>query len=159
MRSSQSIVLEDAQTLYFYDISRNFWELKVSVEGISTKIFLEIPDVAFCAALLVYLSETLAPLRISSGSETGVAGGPLGFSLVLGLIEATLYQWSHQIDDYNRNNAQALSIIKAWIYVVPREAELQSPLPGNIATLLSLQETPLGCSSRIPGNLQCFFGF
>ena len=41
----------------------------------------------------------------------------------------------------------------------PREAELQSPLPGNGATLLSLQETPLGCSSRMPGNLQFFLGF
>ena len=41
----------------------------------------------------------------------------------------------------------------------PREVELQSPLPGNGANLLSLQETPLGCSSRMPGNLQCFYGF
>ena len=41
----------------------------------------------------------------------------------------------------------------------PREAELQSPLLGNDATLLSLQETPLGCSSRMPGNLQFFWGF
>ena len=38
----------------------------------------------------------------------------------------------------------------------PREAELQSPLPDNGASLLSLQKTPLGCSLRIPGNLQCF---
>ena len=41
----------------------------------------------------------------------------------------------------------------------PKEAELQSPLPGNGASLLSLQETPLGCSSRMRGNLQCFQGF
>ena len=41
----------------------------------------------------------------------------------------------------------------------PMEAELQSPLPGNIANLLSVQETPLGFSSRMPGNLQCFQGF
>ena len=38
----------------------------------------------------------------------------------------------------------------------PREAELQSPLPDNGASLLSLQETPPGCSLRMPGNLQCF---
>ena len=41
----------------------------------------------------------------------------------------------------------------------PKEAELQSPLPGNVASLLSLQETPLGCSSRMPGNLNFFLGF
>ena len=41
----------------------------------------------------------------------------------------------------------------------PREAEIQSPLPGNNANLLALQETPLGCSSRIPGNFNIFNGF
>jgi hypothetical protein len=35
----------------------------------------------------------------------------------------------------------------------PKEAELQSPLPGNDANLLSLQETLLGCKSEMPGNL------
>ena len=115
---SQAVVLEDAQALDFSDVSKNFWELKVSAEEISAKIFLEIPDVAFYVALLVCLSKSLAFLKISSGSETGVVGGPFGFALVFGLLEATLYQWSHQIDDYNRNNVQALSIIKAWIYVV-----------------------------------------
>ena len=68
---------------------------------------------ASCAALLVYLGKALALLKISSGSETDVVGDPLGFALVLGLLEATLYQWSHQIDDYNRNDVQDL-----WIYVV-----------------------------------------
>ena len=62
-------------------------------------MFLEIPNVASFAALLVCLSEALALLKISSGSETGVVGGPLGFSLVLGLLEATLFQWSSHIDD------------------------------------------------------------
>ena len=65
------------------------------------EIIAEIFDVASFVALLVYLSEALALLRISSGSETGVAGGPLGFSMVLGLLEDTLFQWSFQIDDYN----------------------------------------------------------
>ena len=51
--------------------------------------------------LLVCLSEALALLRISSGFETGVADGPLGFAQVLGLLEATLFQLSRQIDDYN----------------------------------------------------------
>ena len=92
--SSQEAVLEDAQALDFSDVSKNFWELKVLAKEISAKIFLEIPDVAFCAALLVCLSKSLAFLNISSGSETGVVGGPFGFSLVLGLLEATLYQWS-----------------------------------------------------------------
>ena len=73
---------------------------------------------AFCAALLVYLNKALAFLKISSGSETSVAGGPFGFALVLGLLEATLYQWSRLIDDYNHYSSQALSIIKAWIYVI-----------------------------------------
>ena len=41
----------------------------------------------------------------------------------------------------------------------PREAKLQSLVPGNGANLLSLQETPLGCSSRMPGNLNIFNGF
>ena len=73
---------------------------------------------ASCVALLVCLSKVATLLKISSGSETGVAGSPLGFSLVLVLLEATLFQWSHQIDDYNQNNVQALSIIKARIYVI-----------------------------------------
>ena len=81
-------------------------------------MFLEIPDVASFVALMVFLSEALALLRISSRSETSVAGGPLGFALVLGLLEATLFQWSCEIDDYNQNSVQALSIIKARIYVI-----------------------------------------
>ena len=135
--SSQAAVLEDAQALDFSDI-KNFWELRVSVEEITVEIFLEIPGVAFYAALLVYLSKALDFLKIYSGSETGVPGGPFGFALVLGLLEATLYQWSHQIDDYNHNSVQALSIIKSGSMSFPMEAELQSPLPGNGATLLSL---------------------
>ena len=116
--SSQEVVLEDAQSLDFFDVSKNLWELRVSVEEITAERFLEIPDVAFCAALLVCLSKALAFLKISSGSETGAAGGPFGFAMVLDLLEATLYRWIHQIDDYNRNNVPALSIIKSWIYVV-----------------------------------------
>jgi hypothetical protein len=42
---------------------------------------------------------------------------------------------------------------QSWILSSPREAELQSPLPGNDANLLSLQETLLGCISEMPGNL------
>ena len=87
--SSQAIVLEDAQALDFFDVSKNLWELKVSVEEIIAKRFLEIPDVSFCVALLVCLSKSLAFLKISSGYETSVAGGPFGFALVLGLLEAT----------------------------------------------------------------------
>ena len=87
--SSQAAVLEDAQALDFSDVSKNFWELKVSAEEITTKIFLEILDVAFCVVLLVCLSKVLALLNISSGFETGVVGGPFGFALVLGLLEAT----------------------------------------------------------------------
>ena len=94
MRSSQATVLEDAQTLKFYDAFKNSWELRVSVEEIITERFGEIPDVDFCVVLLVCLSKALAFLKISSGSETGVAGGPFGFALVFGLLEATLYQWS-----------------------------------------------------------------
>ena len=93
MRSSQEKMLEYSSTLKFYDVS-------------------------FCATLLVCLSKALAFLKISSGSETGVASGPLGFAMVLGLLEATLYQWSHHIDDYNHNSVQYFSIIKAWIYVI-----------------------------------------
>ena len=63
--------------------------------------------------MLVCLSKALAFLKISFGPETGAVGDPLGFSLVLGLLESTLYQWSLQIDDYNHNNVQALYIIKA----------------------------------------------
>ena len=84
----------------------------------TTEIYLEMPDLSPLAALEVCLSETLALLRISSGSETGVTGGTLGFALVLGLLEATLYQWSHQIDDYNHNSVKALSIIKERVYVI-----------------------------------------
>ena len=94
MISLQATVLEDAQTLKFSDVSKNSWELRVSAEEIIAERFGEIPDVAFCAVLLVYLSKALAFLKISFGSKTGVASGPLGFSLVLGLLEATLYQWS-----------------------------------------------------------------
>ena len=92
--SSQAAVLEDAQALDFSDVSKNFWELKVSIEEIIAVRFLEIPDVAFCAALLVCLSKSLAFLKIYSRSETGVAGGPFGLALVLGHLEATLYKWS-----------------------------------------------------------------
>ena len=96
--------------------------LYVSTEEIIAEIFVEIPDVDFCAALLVCLSKALAFLKISSRSETCVAGGPFGFALVLGLLEATLYQWSCEIDDYNHNIVQALSIIKAWIYVISQRS-------------------------------------
>ena len=76
--------------------------------------------------------------------------------MVLGLLEATLFQWIRQIDYYNHNRIQTLSIIKVGSMSSPREVELQSSFPGNGANLLSLQETPLGCSSRMPGNLKCF---
>ena len=122
MRSSQETVLEDAQTL-------NSWDLYVSTEEIIAEIFLEIPDVASFAALLVCLSETLALLRISSISKTGVVGGPWGFAMVLGLLEDTLFQWSRYIDDYNQNNFQSLSIIKARIFIVSQgsQASVSSP--------------------------------
>ena len=35
----------------------------------------------------------------------------------------------------------------------PKEANIQSPLPGNGANLLALQETLLGCKSKMLGNL------
>ena len=88
-------MLEDAQPLDFFDVSKNFWELRVLAEEIIVERFFEIPDASFCAALLVCLSKALTFLDISSGSEMGVVGGPFGFSLVLGLLEATLLQWSH----------------------------------------------------------------
>ena len=74
--SSKAAVLEDAQALDFSDVSKNFWELSVSVEEIIAEIFLEIPDVASFLALLVYLSESLALLEISSRSKTSFVGGP-----------------------------------------------------------------------------------
>ena len=89
--SSQEAVLEDAQTLDFPDVSKNSWELRISAEEIIAERFLEIANVAFCVALLVCLSKALALLKISSGSKTHVVGGPFGFSLVLGLLKATLY--------------------------------------------------------------------
>ena len=46
------------------------------LEEIIVEIFLEILDVASFAALLVFLSEALALLRVSSRSETGVTSGP-----------------------------------------------------------------------------------
>ena len=90
MRSLQATVLEYAQTLKFSDVSKNSSELRLSTEEIIAERFLEIPDVDFCVALLVCLSKALAFLKISSESETGVADGPFGFVLVLGLLEATL---------------------------------------------------------------------
>ena len=57
-------------------------------------------------------------LMIFYGSATGVVGGPFGFAMVLGLLEAALYQLSRQIDDYNHNSVQTSSIIKACSYVV-----------------------------------------
>ena len=81
---TQAIVLEDSPTLKFSDSLINFRELDASVEedlkgglfDTTTEIPLEIPDVAPLAALQVCLSETLALLRISSGSEIGVTAGP-----------------------------------------------------------------------------------
>ena len=78
--------------------------MNVSAEEIIAEISLEIPDVAYFAALEVCLSEALDLLRISSESETGVIGGPLGFALVLCIVEATLFQCSRQIDDYNQSS-------------------------------------------------------
>ena len=78
-------MLEDAQALDFSDI-KNFWELRVSVDKITAEIFLEILDVAFCAELLACLSKALTFLKTSSGSETGVVGGPFGFALVLVIL-------------------------------------------------------------------------
>ena len=49
--SSQAVVLEDTQTLKFYDVFINSWELNVSIEEIIAGIFLEILDVASFAAL------------------------------------------------------------------------------------------------------------
>ena len=74
---SQAEVLEGAQPLYFSNVSKNSWELRVSIEEIIEKIFFEIHDVAFCVVLLVCLSKALAFLKISSGSETGVPSWPL----------------------------------------------------------------------------------
>ena len=68
--------------------------MNVSTEEIIKEISFKILDVASFAALEVCLSEALALLRISSGSETCVTGGRLGFALVLGLLESTLFQWS-----------------------------------------------------------------
>ena len=133
--------------------------MRVLAEEIISEIFLEIPDVASYVALLVCLSEALNLPRISSGSKTNVVGGPLGFALVLGLLEATLFQWSRHIDDYNHNSVHTLSIIKVGSMSSPREAELQSPLPRNDTNLIALHETRLGCSSRILGNLKVFNGF
>ena len=59
--SSQEAVLEDAQALDFSDVSKNFWELRVSAEEITAERFLEIPDVAFCVALLICLSSPRFP--------------------------------------------------------------------------------------------------
>ena len=64
-----------------------------------------------------------------------------------------MFQWSHQIDNYNPNDVQALSIIKARSMSSPKKDELQSLLPDNDANLLSLQETLPGCKLEMPGNL------
>ena len=64
-----------------------------------------------------------------------------------------------QIDDYNQNSVQTLSVIKVGSMSSPREAELQSSFSGNGTNLLSLEENPLGCSSRMPGNLIFILGF
>ena len=61
---SQAAVLEDAQTLNFFDVFINSWELSVSAEEIIAEIFLEIPDVASFAALAVYLTEALTLLDV-----------------------------------------------------------------------------------------------
>ena len=66
--SSQAAVIEDSKTLDFFDVSKNSWELRISAEEIIAEIFLQIPDVAFFATLLVWLSKSLAFLKISSGS-------------------------------------------------------------------------------------------
>jgi hypothetical protein len=50
------------------------------------------------------------------------------------------------------SNAQLCLSSKAETMSSPREAELRSPLPGNDANLLSLQETLLGCKSEMPSN-------
>ena len=74
---SQATVLEDAQALYFSDI-KNFLELRVSAEEITAETFLEIPDVAFCSALLVYLIKALAFLKIYLDLKWVLLVAPLG---------------------------------------------------------------------------------
>ena len=84
MRFSQAALLEDSSTLKKIYSLRNSQELDASVAeylngglfDITTEIPLEIPDVSPLASLEVCLSETLALLRISYGSKTGVIGGP-----------------------------------------------------------------------------------
>jgi hypothetical protein len=69
-----------------------------------------------------------------------------------------LRQLSRQIEDIQPSDVQALSIIKAGSMSSPKEAELRTPLPGNDANLLSLQETLCGCRPEVLGNLrnECF---
>ena len=82
--STQVVVLEDSSTLNFFDSLINSIELDASAAeylngglfDITAEISLEILNVVPLAALEVCLSEALALLKISSGSEIGVAGGP-----------------------------------------------------------------------------------
>ena len=52
------------------------------------------------------------------------------------------------------SNVYLLFSIKKQIYVVlPGKLYFHFRIPGNGANLLSLQETLLGCKSKMPGNL------
>ena len=62
---------------------------------------------SFCKSILMAGLNFL--LMTFYGSATGVAGGLFGFTLVLGLLEATLYQWIRQIDDVG---ARTLLVLK-----------------------------------------------
>ena len=52
-------------------------------------------------------------------------------------------------------------MLDAGIIKPIKELEWISPMvvqdKKTVKSMLSLQETPLGCSSRMPGKLQCFF--
>ena len=51
-----------------------------------------------------------------------------------------------------------LGVISMYIHEKGIKSHVQQII-GVFRDVLSLKETPLGCSSRMPGNLKCFLGF
>ena len=67
------------------------------------------------------------------------------------------------IEDSYRDFTRHFRIVGTFVHLEQLDEQRRDALVAlevnkhHVKVLLSLLETPLGCSSRMPGNLKCFF--